>query len=301
MPTAPGPAAAPGAPADVRERHVYEPTSSRLTTDRHYWRELWERRHFALELSRAEMDATHSNTAFGRLWLLLNPVLTASVYFLLVVIVGGGRKGPDYFVHLLGALFAFHLLQGAMTAGSQTVVGGGKLVLNTSFPLLLLPLSAMRTAVSKFLPTLIIFFAFFSYFALFAPKSDANTLHFSVVQLMAIPAFGLLVVFTAGMTLLMATAQVYFRDVSNFLPYVTRMWMYLSPVLYFAWQMKPWMLKFEIFNPIFAILAVWGETLVRGDFGLPSWWLMAVAWAFGTFAIGLVVFRAKEREFPVRL
>ena len=81
MPTAPGPAAAPGAPADVRERHVYEPTSSRLTTDRHYWRELWERRHFALELSRAEMDATHSNTAFGRLWLLLNPVLTASVYF----------------------------------------------------------------------------------------------------------------------------------------------------------------------------------------------------------------------------
>jgi len=118
---------------------------------------------------------------------------------------------------------------------------------------------------------------------------------------MAIPAFGLLVVFTAGMTLLMATAQVYFRDVSNSLPYVTRMWMYLSPVLYFAWQMKPWMLKFEIFNPIFAILAVWGETLVRGDFGLPSWWLMAVAWAFGTFGIGLVVFRAKEREFPVRL
>jgi teichoic acid transport system permease protein len=300
VPTPAGPTS-PSAPVDTRERHVYEPVSSHVTDNRHYWHELWTRRHFALELSRAEMDASHSNTVFGRLWLLLNPVLTASVYFLLVVIIGGGRKGPDYFVHLLGALFAFHLLQGAMTAGSQTVVGGGKLVLNTSFPLLLLPLAALRTAVSKFLPTMAIFFAFFTYFAVFAPKTDANTLHFSPYQLLAIPAFALLVVFTAGMTLLMATAQVYFRDVSNFLPYVTRMWMYLSPVLYFAWQMKPWMLKFEVFNPIFAILAVWGETLVRGDAGLPSWWLMAAAWAFGTFAIGLFVFRAKEREFPVRL
>ena len=33
--------------------------------------------------------------------------------------------------------------------------------------------------------------------------------------------------------MLLATAQVYFRDTSSFLPYVNRIWLYLSPVLYY--------------------------------------------------------------------
>jgi teichoic acid transport system permease protein len=288
-------------PTETRPHHVYEPYKPRVTNLRVYWRNVMRRRHFAVELSKSEMDATHSNTFFGRAWLLINPVLTASVYFLLVMIIAGGRKGPDFFVHLLAALFAFHFVQGAMVAGASSVVGGGKLVLNTAFPLVLLPLSALRTALSKFLPTLAIFAAFFIYFAVFAQKWELNTLHFSWYQLLAIPALGLLIVFAAGMTLLMATAQVYFRDVSSFLPYVTRMWMYLSPVLYFAWQMKPWMMKFELFNPLFAILAVWGESLVRGAPTPISWWIVGAGWAFATFALGLLVFLLKEREFPVRL
>ena len=34
--------------------------------------------------------------------------------------------------------------------------------------------------------------------------------------------------------MLVAAAQVYFRDLSNFLPYVLRIWLYVSPVLYYA-------------------------------------------------------------------
>ena len=37
-----------------------------------------------------------------------------------------------------------------------------------------------------------------------------------------------------GLAMLVAAAQVYFRDLSNFLPYMLRIWLYISPVLYFA-------------------------------------------------------------------
>ena len=46
-----------------------------------------------------------------------------------------------------------------MTTGARSVVGGGKLLMNMSFPRLLLPLSALRTAFFRFLPTLIVYFA----------------------------------------------------------------------------------------------------------------------------------------------
>ena len=159
----------------------------------------------------------------------------------------------------------------------------------------------MRTSLNKFLPTLAIFAAFFVYFSTFAPKTEFNTLHFSWNQLWAVPALGLIIVFTAGMTLLMATVQVYFRDITSFLPYVTRMWLYLSPVLYFADQMKPWMLKFEIFNPLFPLLAIWGNALVRDEGSPLSWWLMGIAWSFGIFVFSLWLFLTREREFPVRI
>ena len=56
-------------------------------------RELWRRREFACELSRTNLRAQHFDTAFGQLWLVLNPLLLALVYFVLVDILRGGAAG----------------------------------------------------------------------------------------------------------------------------------------------------------------------------------------------------------------
>src|SRR5262245_65410535 len=56
-----------------------------------YLKDLWERRHFAVEMSRTQIRSQHLNTVFGQLWLILNPLLLALVYFMLVMILGRGR------------------------------------------------------------------------------------------------------------------------------------------------------------------------------------------------------------------
>jgi len=298
---------------DTQERHVqvYVPHRAglpRLTT---YFATLWRRRHFAVELSRASMRAAHTNTFFGQFWLVISPALNAAVYFLLVNIIRGGNSGPDFFVHLLAGLFAFNFISATMSAGAESVVRGGSLVLNTAFPLLLLPWSALRTAFFRFLPSLVILLAFFTYFDFAGPHPTAcdsagvcvelNTVHFSPVQLLAIPAFAIIFVFAAGLAALMATVQVYFRDTTQFLPYATRIWLYLSPVLYFADQLKPWMVKLELFNPLYPMLGIWGDTLVRGIVPPATVWLGAAAWALGALLLGTIYFISREREFAVRI
>ncbi|MFA7322725.1 MAG: hypothetical protein WC005_00030 [Candidatus Nanopelagicales bacterium] len=301
-----------GAPTQERTVQVFLPHRAglpRLTT---YFATLWSRRHFAAELSSATMRAAHTNTFFGQFWLVISPALNAAVYFLLVNVIRGGSAGPDFFMHLLAGLFAFNFIQTVMTNGADSVVKGGSLVLNTAFPLLLLPFSALRTAFFRFLPSLGILLAFFIYFDYAGPHSqecsqatgacfDLNTIHFSPVQLMAIPAFLLIFVFAMGLSALMATVQVYFRDTTQLLPYATRIWLYLSPVLYFADQMKPWMLKFEVFNPLYPLLGVWTDTLIRGTMPPLTWWLGSAAWAFGTLILGTFWFISREREFAVRI
>jgi hypothetical protein len=57
----------------------------------------------------------------------------------------------------MAGLFAFHFISGALTQGAKSVVGGGRLILNTAFPRTLLPLSAVLTSFLRFLPCILVY------------------------------------------------------------------------------------------------------------------------------------------------
>src|SRR5205807_6806032 len=120
-------------------------------------RELWRRREFALELSRTRLRAQHFDTVFGQLWMVLNPLLLAGVYFVLVDIIRPNSRGLAFFAHLMAGLFAYYFVSNAMREGVKSVVKGGKLILNTAFPRALLPLSSVITAFLRFVPTVVVY------------------------------------------------------------------------------------------------------------------------------------------------
>src|SRR3954453_12379779 len=115
MSSAPAQERSPARPSDedqfTSERRVYEPHKIGLPPLRPYVRELWRRREFAREMARTSLRAQHFNTAFGQLWLVLNPLLLSCVYFLLVYILrGSGSRGIEFFAHLLAGLFAYYFI-----------------------------------------------------------------------------------------------------------------------------------------------------------------------------------------------
>jgi teichoic acid transport system permease protein len=275
--------------------HVYEPHRAGVPPLRPYITELWRRREFASESSRATMRSANTTTVFGQVWLVLNPLLLAAVYFFLVQVLSGGHHGMDYFARLTAGLFSFYFVSGSMATGAGSVVGGGKLLLNTAFPRLLMPFSAVRTAFFRFLPTVPVYL----FFHILAGKG------FSLATLCALPFLFLLVVFSMGLASFFATLQVYFRDTTSFMPYVTRIWLYLSPVLWtldsIPHKFKKLTVFLEILNPLFSLLGGFTEALVDGRIPRPSVWIIAAAWSFGTFIIGSLYFMSREREFAVRL
>jgi len=202
--------------------HRYGPHRAGLPPLVPYFRELWLRRAFSSEMSRATMRSANTSTFFGQAWLVLNPLLLAAVYYLLVTIIRRDHD-PAFFTHLTLNLFAFNLVATAITSGSTSVTGSGKLLINTAFPRLLIPLSAVRTAFFRFLPTVPVYFVFH---LIFLPRQWSWTMLFSVYFLAT------MIVFAMGAAAFFAALQVYFRDTSSFLPFFVRLWMYLSPVLW---------------------------------------------------------------------
>jgi teichoic acid transport system permease protein len=211
----------------AEEHHVYEPHLVGLPPLLPYVREAWRRRSFAFELARTKLRAQHFNTAFGQLWLVLNPLLLTGVYFILVDILRSGSRGEDFFAHLMAGIFAYYFVSGAVRNGTKSVVSGGRLILNTAFPRVLLPVSSVVIAFKRFLPTVVIYI----------PVHLAMGLPVGPNLLWVFPLVGLLVVLAAGLAMIVAAVQVYFRDLKSFMPYLLRVWLYGSPVLYYAEEM----------------------------------------------------------------
>ena len=271
--------------------HVYEPHKAGLPPLSPYIRELWRRREFAKELSSSTMKAANSMTLFGQIWLVLNPLMLAGVYYVLVDVLSTKERGWDYFAHLTAGLFTFYFVSGSMSTGAGSVVAGGKLLMNTAFPRLLMPLSAVRTAFFRYLPTLPIYFVFH--------LLAGNPIRWQTLT--ALPFLVMLITFAAGLAALFATLQVYFRDTSAFLPYFIRIWLYLSPVIWLVTEVPQSMEKVIQFNPLYPILGGFTEALVTGT--VPAWplWIEGALISTFVFIAGSLFFMSREREFAVRL
>ncbi len=275
--------------------HYYGPHRAGLPPLIPYFRELWRRRSFAVEMSKATMRGANTSTFFGQLWLILNPLLLAAVYYVLVTIIRR-QHDPAFFAHLTLGLFAFQMVDTSITSGATSVTSSGKLLLNTPFPRLLIPLSAVRTAFFRFLPTVPVYFVFHLIFLtdVWSPK-----------MLLAPYFLGTMVVFGMGLAAFFAALQVYFRDTSSFLPFFVRIWLYLSPILWapemILGRFSGPILTLIQLNPMYSMLGGYSELLQTDQWPPPYMWISAAAWALASVVIGFLYFISREREFAVRL
>jgi len=272
-------------------RHVYEPHRVGLPPLGSYLRELWRRRDFAFELSRTDLRSQHYNTVFGQLWLILSPLLLACVYFVLVDILRARTGGVAFFAHLMAALFAYYFVTDAIRQAVRSVTGGGRLILNTAFPRLLLPGASVITAFKRFLPTI----------AIFVPVFFVAELPLGPHLLWLFPVFALYGLLAMGLAALVAALQVYFRDLKNFLTYGLRMWLYASPILYFAHEVPDRYDVLLLLNPLSPLLTAWSDVLDRGVAPDPADLALGGAWGLVFFIGGALFFMSREREFAVRL
>jgi teichoic acid transport system permease protein len=269
---------------------VYEPFKAGLPPMRAYLRSLWHRRAFISEFARSELREQNFGSVFGQLWLVLNPLLLSAVYFLLIYVIGG-TSDEIRFGHLTATLFLFYLIANSLTGGVKAITSGQRLILNTSFPRVMLPVSAVVVAIFKFLPTFVVAIAIHIILGL----------PYSWQMLWAFPVLLISIVMALGMAIMISCINVYFRDISSMLPYLTRSLLYLSPILYEASTISASIKQFQIVNPIFYLLDSWSRVIVHAEAPTMYGLIHSSIFALSIFIVGTYFFLSRERDFAVRL
>jgi teichoic acid transport system permease protein len=219
----------------------------------YYVKELWRRREFIWFLAMGNFKARNASTALGLFWWVLNPVLLSLVYWFVFGLIFPGARD---IIYLMAGMFAFHFTAQSMTGGANAILQNSKLLTNLKFPRLILPLANMIEALVGFVVSLGILVALQVVLRGFVPG-------LSVLLLLAIVP--LHVLFNLGLASLAARLAVPFRDINNFIPYLTRIWLYLSPII---WPLRflesdraASFVQFAELNPMFSLISVYRAAL----------------------------------------
>ena len=107
-----------------------------------------------------------------------------------------------------------------------------------------------------------------------------------------------LYLFSLGMGLFMAQANVFFRDIQYIYNAVTTAWMYLTPIFYPVEMLPDWLRGIVThFNPMYFYVTQFRDIVYHGR--LPSFDLLlaGTATALGMLAVGFWCFRKSEDKF----
>ena len=112
-----------------------------------------------------------------------------------------------------------------------------------------------------------------------------------------IPIFFIQQIFTLGLSLFFAAANLLYRDIQYLLSLILTLWMYLTPVIYPA-DMVPDKFRFLFqLNPMSVIVNAYRQVLLGGGAPKYSSLIVATLVSFIILLIGLSYFKSREKIF----
>ncbi|NRQ51501.1 ABC transporter permease [Aeromicrobium stalagmiti] len=257
-----------------------------------YVSEVWRRRAFIFSMAKFKIESENQQNSLGMFWVILKPLLNALVYGAIFGFLIGTNGRPEHFVEfLIIGVFVFEFFAQSWTSGGKAITNNAALLQSLAFPRLALPLAAVTQRFLQFLPTVAIMLVFL------LVSGNAPTFQW----LLIVPIFTLYFLFNCGLALVTARLSVHWRDLNNFLPFLTRFFFYTTGI-FFSIEKRfaehPTLVKITDFQPIHEFLSLARAALLEGpDYGMNGiYWVYATAWSLGLFAFGIWFFwRAEER------
>ena len=263
-----------------------------------YITEVWRRRSFIYSMARFKIESENQQNTLGMFWVILKPLLNALIYGAVFGILIGTQGRPPHFVEfLIIGIFVFEFFSQSWVAGGRAITSNAALVQSLAFPRMVLPLAAVTERFLKFLPTVVIMLVFL------VGTRNPISWHW----LLIVPIFALYFVFSCGLALVTARLAAHWRDLNNFLPFLTRFFFYTTGIFFSVEERfgardghkgHPTIIKISDFQPIHEFLSLARSALLQGPgYGMNlHYWAYATAWSFGIFAFGVWFFwRAEER------
>lgn len=275
---------------EMVERYGLSPSTARPPIPE-YVRRLWQRRYFIYSFATSRAVAKYSGARLGMLWQVLTPVLYAGIYVLIFGVLLHTTRGVENFVaFVVTGVFVMHFTQRSVSSGARSITSNLNLIRALHFPRAALPLAATLVELQQMLVALVILGVIV--------LGTGEPLTWSWLLLPLVIA--LQTVFNLGATFFIARIGSMFPDITNLLPFVLRVWLYMSGVMFpIHERMHGWVADLFLINPaaVFLELARDSVMLDYHSHTPINGWVLAAVWSVVVCCAGFLYFWAGEETY----
>ncbi len=237
-------------------------------------------------LTISDLKVKYQSSVLGFAWSLLNPLLMMLVLYF--VFSNVFRFDQEYFaLYLLIGLISWRFLANGTSAALNSIVGRPGLVTKIAIPREILVLS---TVLSAFISSILEFVVLIPLLFILGAGVSMNLLFFPLVHMIYF-----LIVY--GVSLILASFYVYYRDLNQIWEVILQAGLFLSPIVYPVSIIPAEYLDLYMLNPMTVLIETYREFLLYGI--APSFISLLALLGFGVLMVllGTVVFHRLERRF----
>lgn len=237
-----------------------------------------------------DFKTKYKRSVLGYMWSFLNPLLTMIVQYVVFSTVFRADI-KNFPVYLLSGIILFNFFSESVGQGLSSIIGNASLITKVYVPKYIYPVSRVLSCSINL---------FISMIPLLLMVLFTGTKLTKAVLLLPYVLICVLV-FCIGMSLLLSSAMVFFRDTQYLWSIVSLAWMYATP-LFYPESIIPEEFKFiHRFNPMYYMVKFIRCILIDGVSPEPELYLWCAISAIGALLIGMFVFKKEQDKFVLYL
>lgn len=241
---------------------------------------------FALkQMVSREIKRKYARSYLGIVWSVLNPLMTMAVMSLIFSSIFK-RSIENFPIYYLTGQILWGFFSQATTSAMTSLVDNKSLLLKVKLSKQTFILSRVLTALANLGYTLL---AYVFMLIVFRVKISFTMLLFPLVII-------LLLLFTTGLSYILAIAYVFFGDIKYLYSVILTIWMYMCALFYPADSVAPIMQRIISVNPLYSYIQFARECVMYQKVPDAIVWLKMVGWSIGVFVVGYYVYRRKENS-----
>ena len=207
--------------------------------------EIWDYRELLYFLIWRDIKVRYKQTALGASWAIIQPFFTMVVFSLFFGHLGKmPSDGIPYPLFSFAALVPWAFFANGLSQSSNSLVGSAHLITKVYFPRLVIPLASAFSGVVDFLIAFAVLIVLMVYYGMFPS-----------LNIVWLPLFILLAMVTSlGVGLWLSALNVKYRDVRYVVPFVTQIWLFVTPIAYpSSLLQEPWHTLYGL-NPMVGVV-----------------------------------------------
>ena len=259
--------------------------------------ELWQYRDLVRNFVVRDLKVRYRNSVLGVLWSLFNPLLMMIVFTVVFTVMTPYSDVQNFPVFVLIGILPWNFFSASVIGSIRSIVDNAPLVNKVFFPREILPVSIVLANLVNFLMALSVLFVLMIF----------SQIPFTIWALLLPLVVVVQLIFTIGFALIMATANVFYRDTQVIMEVVfCHTCIFFGSILPRNYEIWPglfidvfrWV---NIFNPMASIIATYRVILYGGGTGgVPPeiyFFLRTVLTSVGVLVIGSLIFYRYSSRF----